>query len=104
MADTSEGGCVRRASTGSAVTRFQALASATISAGMGRRPARMRVRASSTVIIAGAGMADSRLAASSQSLAACGHSIAYRAYGHRTTAALVTVGKTPPTCRRLYAQ
>src|ERR1017187_10643036 len=56
MADTSEGGWVRRASTGSAVTRFQALASATISAGMGCRPARIRVRASSTVIIADWGM------------------------------------------------
>src|ERR1700679_1852717 len=56
MAETSEGGWVSRATTGSAATRFQALARATISAGMGWRLARMRVRASSTEIMAGCGI------------------------------------------------
>src|SRR3954471_10304467 len=51
MAETSAGGWVRRATTGSAVTRFQASARATISAGVGRRASRIRERASSTLII-----------------------------------------------------
>src|SRR5690242_10305048 len=51
MADTSEGGWVRRAVTGAAVTRFHAFARATISAEVGCKAARMRSRASSTLII-----------------------------------------------------